>query len=169
MSRRYSVDQHLAGRNHGNKLLHLERLQRKLKAKGSRSENVGVAKNLEAHIESLGLTRWRWEVRALLLEGDQNDKPGIAAEALLNEVRHFDYMRNLTKKELMENIEKFTFLEHEVWKTRLTSDPFLSTREAEVDIHWTPGCHIDPDAKTGEPYETSGIQVLVQSVLPFLE
>jgi hypothetical protein len=100
---------------------------------------------------------------------DQNDKPGIAAEALLNEVWHFDYMRNLTKKELMENIEKFTFLEHEVWKTRLTSDPVLSTREAEVDIHWTPGCHIDPDAKMGEPYETSGIQVLVQSILPFLE
>lgn len=102
MTCRDSVHQHLAGRNHSNKLLHLERLQRKLKAKGSRSENVGVAKNLQARIESLGLTRWRWEVQALLLEGDQNDKPGIAAEALLNEVPRFEYWRNLNKKELME-------------------------------------------------------------------
>lgn len=51
----------------------------------------------------------------------------------------------------------------------LENNPFFSTKEAEVDIRWTPGRNIDPDAKMGEPYETSGIQVLVQSVLPFLE
>lgn len=141
---------------------YLKELKRKVQVKGSRSENVGIAKNLETRIESLGLTRWRWEVEALLLEGDQNDKPGAAAEALLTEARQFEDMRNLTKNQL---IRQLIWLELDVWKARLASDPFFSTLgRLDFRTAWSDWSNPDLVLKTSE---TAGVVLIVQGNLPF--
>jgi hypothetical protein len=86
-------------------------------------------------------------MQALLLEGDQNDKPGEAAEALLNEVQRFEDMRNQTKNKLMEMLPH---LELQMWRARFARDPFFSTME-RLRFYRK---YVE---KTSEPYEPSGI------------
>jgi len=99
------------------------------------------------------LTTWRWKMQALLLEYVQGDTTLCKARQTLQKY---------------EKMERLSLLELAVWKASLMSDPYFKTMD-DLDAYWTLERGFDPVAYKNDRRVTSGITVIIQSVLPFLE
>ena len=143
-----TVNAHLAGWLHTTRMVSFQR-----------SERVDVARRLHHNILLLGLPKWRMEVQAQILDYVQIDDTKVG-DAVLTKA-----FKTLHKYEKMDRL---SLLELAVWKASLTSDPFFESMD-DLDAYWTLERNFDPIAYKHERHMTSGITVIIQNVLPFLE
>lgn len=143
------IETHLAGRNH---IANCKAVKM-----GQRASDT---KNFNWRIESLGSPLWRDKVQAELFRYIHSGASFTAAQEELKRVT-----KTLCK---FEKMERLSLLELAVWKTSLQNDPFFESMD-DLDAYWALDRDFDPVAYKNERRVTSGIAVIIQGVLPFLE
>jgi hypothetical protein len=124
------------------------------------ADRVNTVRILDYRVKTLGLPKWRLEVKVHLLHYVQSHNRDARVVELL--------ARAKSALHKYEKMERLSLLELVVWKASLTSDPFFETMD-DLDAYWTLERNFDPVAYKKERRVTSGITVIIQGVLPFLE